>query len=392
MIVNLTQSFVDNQLVCPDGKKSFEYVDSLRTGLFAKVTVASSGVGTYYLRYKSDNKTAYLKIQRTNAITLAEARKKALQFKAEIASGNDPREQARTKKNVPTFSEFFTQRYMPYVLPRLRSANKYESLFRCHLREEFGTKRLNQITREQVQLFHSRLPENKSISKSQADHCIKALRASLNYACEIDVLEKNPIAGIKLFNESNLVENIMNEAELKRLLEVLHNDKNRMTCLVALWLISTGARLNSALQATWSNINQETKIWTIPSTQAKNKKVGHTPINDSALSILHKLGTEGKYEHLFINFKTGTRLKSIHTGWKTLREKAGLPHLRLHDLRHQYASMLVNDGRTLYEVSQLLHHSSMAVTQRYAHLSTKTLQEASQSASLCLDAAMAANS
>jgi len=377
-VIKLTQEVV-NKLKLEEGKKSTEAVDDQRTGLYVKLTATSA---VYYLRYKNaQGTTAHQKIGRTDGMSLSDARNRVNKLKLDISVGNDPQVQARSKKLVPTFTEFFTERFMPYVLPRLRSANKYESLFRCHLRDEFGSKRLNQITREQVQLFHSRLPENKAISKSQADHCIKALRASLNYACEIEVLEKNPIAGIKLFNESNLVENIMNEAELKRLLDVLHNDKNRMTCLVALWLISTGARLNSALQASWSDINLETKIWTIPSTQAKNKKVGHTPINDSALSILDLLGTEGKYEHLFINFKTGKRLKSIHTGWKTLREKAGLPHLRLHDLRHQYASMLVNDGRTLYEVSQLLHHSSMAVTQRYAHLSTKTLQEASASAS-----------
>jgi integrase len=64
---------------------------------------------------------------------------------------------------------------------------------------------------------------------------------------------------------------------------------------------------------------------------------------------------------------------------------AGLPHLRLHDLRHQFASFLVNDGRTLYEVQQILGHSSSKVTERYAHLSTKTLQEAANSAAARLN-------
>jgi site-specific recombinase XerD len=68
--------------------------------------------------------------------------------------------------------------------------------------------------------------------------------------------------------------------------------------------------------------------------------------------------------------------------------KAGLPHLRIHDLRHQHASFLVNSGRTLYEVQQILDHKSPTVTQRYAHLSTKTLQEASDSASEMIQGAV----
>ena len=64
--------------------------------------------------------------------------------------------------------------------------------------------------------------------------------------------------------------------------------------------------------------------------------------------------------------------------------KASLPHLRLHDLRHQFASFLVNDGRTLYEVQKILGHSDAKVTERYAHLSLATLQEASNSASVAM--------
>lgn len=73
--------------------------------------------------------------------------------------------------------------------------------------------------------------------------------------------------------------------------------------------------------------------------------------------------------------------------WTRLRNKAGLPHLRLHDLRHSYASFLVNSGRTLYEVQQILGHSDSKVTERYAHLSSKTLQEAANTASVIIQGA-----
>lgn len=103
--------------------------------------------------------------------------------------------------------------------------------------------------------------------------------------------------------------------------------------------------------------------------------------------ILQQLGTEDKFENLFINLKTQERLGHINKVWDRIRKAAGLPQLRIHDLRHQYASFLVNSGRTLYEVQQILGHSDPSVTQRYAHLSTKAMQEAANSASLCITGA-----
>jgi integrase len=112
--------------------------------------------------------------------------------------------------------------------------------------------------------------------------------------------------------------------------------------------------------------------------------VRSVPLNDSALDILGQLGTEGKLDSVFVNLRTDEAYTTIHKVWHRLRGKAGLPHLRIHDLRHQYASFLVNSGRTLYEVQQILGHSNPTVTQRYAHLSSKALQDAANSASIVI--------
>jgi integrase len=109
-------------------------------------------------------------------------------------------------------------------------------------------------------------------------------------------------------------------------------------------------------------------------------------LNDSAIQILESLGTQDKYDHVFIGRRG--KLTTINRVWCRLRQDAKLPHLRLHDLRHQYASFLINQGRTLYEVQQILGHSDPSVTMRYAHLSTKSLQEAANSASDVLTDAM----
>jgi site-specific recombinase XerD len=83
---------------------------------------------------------------------------------------------------------------------------------------------------------------------------------------------------------------------------------------------------------------------------------------------------------VFINKQTRRPYTTIQKVWNRLRNAADLGHVRIHDLRHQYASFLVNSGRTLYEVQQILGHSTSKETQRYSHLSTATLQSASSCA------------
>lgn len=190
------------------------------------------------------------------------------------------------------------------------------------------------------------------------------------------------------FGVDNKVEHYLDDAQLERLLKVLHSDPNRTVCLIALFLISTGCRLNEVLSARWKQIDRVNRVFRVDAINSKSKRVRSVPLNDSALEVLEQLDTEGKYEHLFINKKTGEPYTTIMKVWTRLRAKAGLPHLRIHDLRHQFASFLVNSGRTLYEVQQLLGHSDSKVTQRYAHLSSKTLQDAANSASAIMKGSM----
>ena len=186
------------------------------------------------------------------------------------------------------------------------------------------------------------------------------------------------------------MENLLSDEQLERLLSVLKTDENRMVCLIALFLLSTGVRLNEALQAKWSQVDQKNRVWRIPAANSKSKRTRAVPLNDSALEVLTQLTTRERYEHVFINFQTELPYTTISKVWGRLRTKAGLPHLRIHDLRHQFASFLVNSGQTLFMVQQILGHSSPSVTQRYAHLSTKSLQEAANSASVMINGALGA--
>jgi len=108
----------------------------------------------------------------------------------------------------------------------------------------------------------------------------------------------------------------------------------------------------------------------------------------TCVAVLDQLDTERKFENLFINRRTKAPHTTIMKVWTRLREKAGLPELRVHDLRHMYASFLVSAGRSLYDVQVILGHSHPVVTQRYAHLSTRAMQEAADTASARITSAL----
>ena len=130
------------------------------------------------------------------------------------------------------------------------------------------------------------------------------------------------------------------------------------------------------------------KILSIRAINSKSRRLRAVPLNQSALKVLHQLDTRGQFEYLFINRQTGKPYTTITKVWHRIRQKAGLGHLRLYDLRHAFASFLVNSNFSLFQVQQILGHSDPKVTMRYAHLSTKALQEAANSASARIEEAM----
>lgn len=387
-ILSLTAQHIAAGLTCPAGKQRIEYCDRELPGLYVEVRATSPGQGTYYLRYKdAAGKTCHQKIGRTSDVGLADARRRARELRAEVQLGADPRGEAKAQKAVPTLAVFFRDSYMPHVKPRKRSWAKDQALFTNRIAQVFGERRLNELKRQELQVFHSELL-TKGIGEATADHHLKLIRQVLNKAVEFGVIEVNPIARVKLFNPDNRLENYLDPAELERLLTVLRTDGNRAVCNAALFLLSTGARLNEALAATWGHIDRENRVWRIPATNSKSKRVRSVPLNDAALELLAQLTPGDETTHLFISAKTGEQIGNVHKVWDRLRKAAGLPRLRLHDLRHQYASFLVNSGRTLYEVQKILGHSSHSVTERYAHLSSKSLLDAANTASARIKGAM----
>ena len=293
---------------------------------------------------------------------------------------------ATRKKGPLPFDDFFINRYLPHAKQHKRTWDKDLQYFNLRLNAQFGAIPLHKITRAEIQAFHNAL-KVQGLSAATCNHYVKLIKHAFNLAIDWGLVESNPAVRVQFFHEDNQIERYLDDKELARLMGVLNTDDNRMVCAILKYLISTGARLNEALQAKWEHVDVEKRLWRIPAQNAKSKKVRAIPLNDSALAVLNALTTGENYEYLFINRLTGLPYSCINKVWDRIRHKAGLPELRIHDLRHQFASFLVNNGRSLYEVQQILGHSTPIVTQRYAHLSTQSLQAAANAASRQLQAA-----
>ena len=386
-IVNFTAALLADGLRCPAGKHRVELCSKEVAGLYIEVRASSPGQGTFYVRFRNAaGKTAHKKIARTTDISLAEAFKAAKILQGQVAQGADPRAERTSRKEIPIWNDFITLQYVPYAQPRKRTwAGDVQRNVR--IGAKFGTKRLDEITRREIEDFHTSLLD-EGLSPATADQHLRLIKRAFNLAVAWEVVEKNPAANVKLLRIDNRRDFYLNDEQLARLMKVLKTDNARTVCQLAMFLLATGARLSEATGATWSQIDRERRVWRIPAANSKSKKMRPVPLNDQALAVLDEVGTEGKFEHVFINHRwintDGSRGKPIawiHKVWERIRNEAGMPQLRVHDLRHSHASFLVNAGRTLYEVQQVLGHSDPAVTMRYAHLSTKTMLEASSAAS-----------
>ena len=387
-IVNLNANFIKHHLQCPPGKTSIEFTSKDLPGFFVEVTAASPGVGSYRLRYKENGKTRYKSIGRTYEIDFADAKKKAKELKSMLALGQSIK--GNDKSNDKTslrFSEFWEQQAKPHILQRKRSHRADIGKYNTRVKEEFGSMKLSEIERHHIQSFITGL-RREGLAPATCDRYLAMLSGVLRLACDWDYVQKNVAKGIPQFNVDNKVENYLTDEEMARLVNVLKTYENRVTSSLFLLLIASGARLSEAQLARYEDFDVPNRVWRIPATNSKSKRVRSVPLNDMAIAALEE--NEGDTGYVFRSPRGDGKkpYNNIHKSWYRIRNKAGLPHLRAHDLRHQHASLLVNSGRSLHEVQKILGHSTPIMTQRYAHLSTKTLQEASNAAGDAIQAAM----
>lgn len=374
-ILTLSEQMLDI-LVCPDGREHMEYFDKPMRGLY--VDVSRSGRLTYRVRYRFNKRHHVLTLGDARVLHLDEARSKAREIRRKLLQGGDPKEVA-IAEDGPTVTEFFSHRYLPYVQSYKRSWGTDEVMIRHHIVPALGARRMGSLLAPDLAGLIQCMRDN-GYAAGTCNRALVLLRYGFNLALrwKIPGIRHNPAKELRNLKESNRIECFLSEGQLQHLHAAARDVGNATLAPIVAFLIYTGARKREVLDARWQDIDWHSRVWCIPKT--KSDKVRRVPLSSGAIKLLEDLkrrGREGRlHEHVFANPDTGLPFVSIFYSWDTARKRAGLPTLRIHDLRHSFASFLVNGGHSLYEVQELLGHADCKTTARYAHLSRERLFEA----------------
>lgn len=366
-------------LSLPEGKTKLSITDPETRGLVFEVRPAGR---SFYLRYTIEGRQRTLPLGPFPTMGLSEARRRAEELKLRIHMGDDPLQQKRKKTDCPTIQAFYEQVYAPFSKSQHRDVYGNASLYKNHIGPRFGSKRMNEISKIMIRNWtHDLLA--RGYSPAMINRTLILFGQLFTIANELGIADipARSEVGIKLLKVTQKHTTHLSNAEVKRLADALEDCKNPHVKYIISFMLVTGARRSEALHARWEHIDLINKTWVVP--LSKSGQPRHIFLNDAAVAILHALRSDMTLDdttgYLFANPKTQKPYRCIFNAWKRVRELAGLPNLRIHDLRHSYASTLVNNGVSLYDVQKLLGHSNIKTTQRYAHLSSERL---SQSASV----------
>lgn len=369
MSQKLTKKFVDS--IQHDSNQEILLWDNELKGFGLRVF--TSGRKTYFVQYRNEyNRTRRMKIGVHSVITAEQAREEAKIILGEVAKGNDPSLESKNKKLVPTFVEF-SQEYLDLYAKGIKKEKGYKEdqrLLKLSMKH-LGSKTIQEITMKDIHLLHRELKE----TPYQANRVRALLSKMFNLAIQWGWRSDNPVKGVDKYHEHKKNRWLNNE-EMQRLWRVLEKHSNRDVANVIRLLLLTGARRNEVLTATWDQFDLERGIWTKPAHATKQNRMEHLPLSLQALEILKNMQHISHANFLFPGKISGKPLQEINKAWGTIRKKAGLLDVRLHDLRHTHASHLVSSGLSLSIVGKLLGHTQASTTQRYAHLADEPLREA----------------
>ncbi|MBN2644372.1 tyrosine-type recombinase/integrase [Trichloromonas sp.] len=372
-VQNLTTAFLSTLDSCPAAAGRIEYCDTELPGFFLEYR--TKGKGTYYFRYRNRGSRArQMRLGKLGEISLADARAKAYRLHQQVSAGENPQHQGSGE--MPSLAQFVREHYLPYAKDHKRSWSTDETLLRLHLLPVFGEKPLDQIQRQEIATLHRRLKQ-QGYAAGTCNRILVLLRFLFNCARRWDILPAtttNPCSGIPAFADRGARERYLSDAEVKRLLTQLDKSRHQQVARIVKLLLYTGARRSEIVNARWEYIDLEQQVLTVP--LSKSGKPRHIALPDAAVKLLREIPRQADVPWVFHNPKTGKPLVSFYCAWNSLRKAAAIPDVRLHDLRHSFASFLVRSGRSLYEVQKLLGHYDPKVTMRYAHLSPRSLVDA----------------
>ncbi len=344
--------------------------------------ILPSGHKTYVFHYTSPTtrKYSYLKVGVHGNYTVDLARDKVKQWCANIAQNIDPKEQKKVKQieerqsiSFEDFWKVFTEKYIK-EMHKPSTINRDTSRIKNYILPFFGKKSIIEIEQRDIIAFKDSLVH----IKGNCTKCLRLLSVAFNQAelWEYIPRNSNPCRGVPKYPDRKM-NRFLSDEELARLNQVLSEKTkadaaSNYTIAAFRLLMYTGCRLGEVLSLKWEDVNLKENF-----IHLKDSKVGERgiPLNESAKNVILGLQKQVDNPYVFCGDKKGTHLFTIQKTWDRIRKKAGIPDVRIHDLRHSFASFALKKGVSLYGVSKLLGHKNIATTTRYAHLELEELKK-----------------
>jgi integrase len=351
------------------------------------VRVLPSGRRSYLVQYRSGGRTRRIAIGQHGAVTVDDARKRAKELLGSVAAGQNPAEVIAQHRGAPTVASVGERFLREYVAVRCKpsTASEYRRALELFIYPAMGNHKIVDVARADIAKLH----QSKQHIPYQANRTLGVL-SKLFTLCEIWGLRpdgSNPCRHVPKYREVKR-ERFLNPMELRRLGEVLNRierEERETLFVVAAFrlLILTGCRLGEIQFLEWSFVTD--RHLQLPDTKTGARRI---PLPPAARDILDRLPRDPTNPFVIVGKVADQAITDLQRPWRRIRAEAELKDVRIHDLRHTYASNAVANGMPIQMVGKLLGHTQIQTTMRYAHLADDPVMRAAEQNSRMLCEAM----
>jgi integrase len=349
-------------------------------GFGLRVTAAGSRAFVLNYRRKSDGRERRWTIGSFPDWGTGAARDEAKRLKRLIDGGADPVGEQQSNRAAPTVNELL-DRFEREYLPRKRASTQrtYRNQIKSAIRPKLGKLKVANVAFADIDALHRGLSDH---TPYRANRVIALVSRIFAMAIKWEMRNDNPVRGIER-NQEQKRKRYLSGDELARLTVALAGHRDQQAANIVGLLLLTGSRRGELLAAEWNQFDLENGVWTKPGATTKQKTDHVVPLSAPArqlLAELHKARDDSGY--LFPG-RLGHR-REIKDSWASICKTAGIKGLRVHDLRHSFASALAGAGFSLPIIGALLGHTQPSTTSRYAHLQDDPLRVATERAGAIL--------
>jgi integrase len=340
--------------------------DSDVAGFGARITAAGSRAFVFNYRVRATGQSRRITIGQFPNWSTSTARVEAKRLKRLVDTGEDPLGEIVEQREAPTVADLI-DRFEREHLPKRRpsTVRGYKIIVTKHIRPFFGKHtRVADVGFADIDRLHRKITATGStyIANRAIAVCSKMFALAIKW----NWCEKNPCIGIEKNPEAKRKRYLVGD-ELQRLTAALADTSDKQFVSAITLLLLTGARKGEVLAMRWADLDLQRGVWTKLASATKQKNDHAVPLSEAAREVLSKI-TRSNSEFVFPSSAEVGHLVDISDSWEALCARAGIEGLRVHDLRHSFASLLVSSGASLPLIGALLGHSNPATTARYSHL------------------------